>query len=175
MSNKLSSDKQTRNEAVPFVASSFCYGTPMTTGEISEDADAITGSSTTIYIRCATPKYANLVEAYLTLIMAVGSALTVKVAIGYFDTDDITAITSYSQSYIDASHYRITGTTSAIASSGGILLLDGLNLLPELPKRNDSDFNENGFVLILQFSRARTGSDTVTLYEIDGSALLGLI
>jgi len=172
----IASDKTTRMEAAPFEARPFYTGgQDITTYKWHTDADYLVDSSTLVLpIRCCTPRHCNIVEMYLNMLLQVTSALTVKVAIGYFDTDGVTPITSYPQSYIDEYHRKITGSDSVISSSGTLLLLDGLNLLPSLPKRGDAVFNEDAFVLILQFSRTRTSSEKVLVFELSGSAMLNL-
>ena len=173
---KIVSDKTTRVEAAPFEARPFYTGAQdITTVKWHTDADYLVDSSTLILpIRCCTPRHCNIVEMYLNMILQVTSSLTVKVALGYFDTDGVTPVASYSQAYIDAYHRKITGSDSVMSSSGTLLTLDGLNLLPSLPKRGDDIFNEDAFVLILQFSRTRTSSEKIIMFELSGSAMLNL-
>jgi len=169
----ITTDKRTRDDAIPFEATPFTNSGIGTDGTL--DAGTIISSSTLITIRCCKPDRGSLVEAALNLQMAVGSALTVKVAIGRFDTDGFNAVASYTQAEIDASHARITGSSSAIASSGSSLLIDGLNIFKEIPKSGSANYSQDGFVLVLQFSRARTGSDSLKRFYVMCSALMGLI
>lgn len=168
---KIISDKATRGQAIPFIAEPF-DGSDGVTGL---DRDKIISSDLIVPIRCCTPHNSNLIEAHLNLIITAGSALTVKVAIGRFESDDFTAVDSYTEGEINAGHRQLTGTDTAIASSAGTLLVDGLNLLKGIPKRGDTNFSEDGFVVVLQFSRARTGSDELLKFEPLCSALMGLI
>ncbi len=173
---KTVSDKKTRQSAIPFIASSF-YQAGYTTDSdaiATTDTSAVDSSGLIVPIRCATPRYANLVEAYLNLILEVDSSLSLKIAIGKFDADEITPILSYSQEYIDQIHKKLTGQEDALISSGGSLFVDGLNILPSIPKRGEEGFVEDGFIIILQFDRARTSSDHVRLFEVPCSALFGL-
>lgn len=165
------SDKKTRAQAIPFEAKPFYFGDP---NNPDADNDSIIDSDLFVYIRCVTPSHLNLVEAYLNMRVVVGSVLTVKIAIGEFASDGRSAQEDYTQGDINLSHQKLTGGDSAISSSGGVLFIDGLNILPEIPRRGDSIFNEDGFVLILQFSRARISGDSLSFFDVPCSALMGL-
>jgi len=169
----ITTDKKTREHAIPFEATAFTNSSIGTNGTL--DAGKIISSDTLVAIRCCKPDRGTLMEAALNLQLTVGSALTVKVAIGRFNTNGYDAVSSYTQAEIDASHTRITGSNSAIASSGSTLFVDGLNIFKEIPKAGSANYNQDGFVLLLQFSRARTGSDILKRYNIMASALMGLI
>ena len=171
--NKLISDKSTREKAVPFLAEPFDGRT--TSGANRIDKFTIISSDTIAIIRCCTPVDTNLVEAHLDLIIATGSSLSVKIGIGKFDSDGITAIDIIDQyNDIDKKHRMITGSDDPIESSGGILFIDGMSILKAIPQRGHADFNEKGFIILLQFDRARTGSDSLTKFAIVCSALMGL-
>lgn len=166
-------DKRTRDTAIPFEAYSFSTSAHGDAGEL--DAGLIRSSTLTVPIRCATPDRVELIEAHLNLILNVHSATTVKVAIGRFNSDMITVAT-LTQDEIDRSHRKITGTDTAIASSGGVLFIDGINILPAIPKRGDANFNPDGFVVVLQFSRARTSTnDVYRRFDVMCSAQMGLL
>lgn len=171
--NKIVSNKSTRDIATPFVALSYDGQTyDGITLESLDDATIVSSTRLLAIIRCCTPYGTNLIEAHLNLTMTCATPLSVKVGIGYFDIDDITAIESYSN--INQQHEFLTGSSSAIASSGGTLFIDGLNLYPLIPKRGDANFNEDGFVVLLQFDRLRSG-DTLKKFEMICSSLMGLI
>lgn len=177
-----------RDVSIPFEATSF---TDSITGDILQTTDYIEVGTTDAGliipwdasipdvtlcpIRCCTPRVGSLTAMTLDLEMDVASALTLKVAIGYFDTDGITAVSSYAAGYVDDMHAQITGGASAIASSGGVLFVDGLNIFPYVPKSGDSTFNQDGFVLLLSFSRSRTTADSIKRFQVLGSADLGQI
>ena len=172
-------DKATRFTAVPFVATP--YGTNIgqpNYDDVAQPVEWNTGLSVAVnalrVMRLCRPDRGNLIQAYLNLFMNVGSALTAKVAIGRFDTDGITPVTP-TQAEIDAGHLALTGSSSAIASSGGTLIIDGLNLLRLIPKKGDTNYNEDGFVLIIQFSRNLTTSDFPTRFEVSCSMQMGLL
>lgn len=174
-----SSDKATREKAIPFEATSYRNnsGGGIATGMIGvTDAGLIQSSTLLVPIRCSTPDRGALTEAHLNLVMGVHAATSVKVAIGRFDTDGITAVTSYTQAEIDAMHLKLTGLSAAIASSGGTLFIDGLNVFPLIPKRGDTNFNADGFIILLQFDRARvSANDVYRRFLVMCSAQMGLI
>lgn len=174
-----SSDKSTREKAIPFEATSYRNnsGGVVGTGMIGvTDAGLIRSSTLLVPIRCATPDRGALTEAHLNLTMQVDSLTNVKVAIGRFEADGITAETSYFATEIDSAHKAITGSDTPIASSGGTLFLDGLNIFPLIPKRGHPNFNPDGFVVLLQFDRARVSAgDVYGRFLVMCSAQMGLV
>ena len=174
---KTISDKSTRKEAIPFIAYSWQgSGTDGFVFVPYDSSTIISEDETLAVIRCATPYGSNLVEAHLNLQINCVNPLGVKVAIGYFDTDDVTSIKTYSDTYIDTQNEFLTGSSGYVASSGGVLFIDGLNVYPKIPKRGEANFNENGFVLLLKFDRLRVfDDDELKKFEVSCSALLGLI
>lgn len=167
-------DKRTRERSVPFEASSFSNSSSGDNG--ASDAGLLRSSSLLVTVRCSTPDRGVLTEAHLNLIMAVNAATNVFIGIGRFDTDGITAIGTYDPADIYAMHRKITGSDSPIASSGGTLFLDGINILPLIPKRGDANFNADGFVLIFLFNRTRTTSnDILRRFNVMCSAQMGLL
>ena len=176
---KSQSDKATRFTAVPFTAMPFGLNLGIPNNEDTiQPIDWSTGASTAAnalrVMRLTRPDRGNLIQAYLNLFMNVGSAITAKVSIGRFDTDGITKVTP-TQAEIDAGHKALTGTDTPFSSSGSNLFIDGLNLLSLIPKKGDTNYNEDGFVLIVQFSRNLTTSDFPTRFEVSCSMQMGLL
>lgn len=168
------SNKKTRDQSIPFVASTFRNSSGGTVG--TTDAGLIRSSSTLIAIRCSVPDRATLTEAHLNLLMNVAAATNVYIGIGRFDTDGITAISSYTDDQIKAMHRAITGGDTPIASSGGTLLVDGVNIFPLIPKRGSANFNADGFVVIMQFNRSRvSASDVLKRFDVMCSAQMGVV
>jgi hypothetical protein len=167
----ISSDRSQRRTATPYQSTPW---TDFRGGKISYPEHLTSTTALTVALRMTTPAFAKVVEAHLTMQMNIGSSLSVKLAIGSFDIDSVTPLTP-AQAEIDRQNLLITGSSSGIASSGSVLLLDGIDLLPFLPKRGDASFSEVGFVLIMQFSRLRTTSDTVRRFDMQMSADLGIV
>lgn len=172
---KITSNKSTRDVSTPFVALSFDGQEYDGTLESLDDATIVSSTRLLAIIRCCTPYGTNLTEAHLNLTITCSTALSVKVGIGRFDTDNITAIEAYGGDVINQQHEFLTGSSADIASSGGVLFIDGLNLYPLIPKRGETNFNEEGFVVLLQFNRVRTGTDVLKKFEMICSSLMGLI
>jgi hypothetical protein len=169
-----------RKTAVPFTALPFgvAFGRANTNDSI-QIGSPLTGEpfGTTPALRVmrlSKPDRGNMIQAYLNLFMTVVSPLTAKVAIGKFMADGVTAATP-TQAEIDAGHLALTGTTAEYASSGGNLIVDGLNVLKKIPKKGDAEYNENGIVLIVQFSRDLSPTnDTVRRFELSCAMEMGL-
>lgn len=167
-------DKATRKNAIPFEATAFSNSSSGTAG--TTDAGAIRSSSLLVTVRCSTPDRGALTEAHLNLLMGVHAATSVYIGIGRFNTDTVTAISSYTNDEIIAMHQKLTGKTTPIASSAGTLFIDGLNILPLIPKRGHANFNADGFVLILLFSRSRvSANDVLRRFNVMCSAQMGVL
>lgn len=166
----IATDRRLKKNAAPFEALPFGLGR----GGSSLDTYTILESDLTIFIRCATPYAANIITAALTLLMDVGSDIELKIGIGSFETDGVNAVTTTSQADIDRVHEIITGSSSPLASSGGVLFVDGVNIWPVIPKPGSTNYNPDGFVVILQFDRARDGDDDLKKFFVLCSAEMGL-
>lgn len=172
-------DKGTRTTAIPFSAMSYGVNLGIPNDEDTvqpinwTDGTSIAANALRV-MRLARPDRGNLIQAYLNLYMRVGSSLTAKVAIGRFASDGITVVTP-NQYEIDAGHLALTGTSTPFSSSGSNLIIDGLNLLKLIPKKGDANYNADGFVLIVQFSRNLTTSDFPTRFEVSCSMQMGLL
>lgn len=169
-----STDKRTRDNAVPFIATPY---NDSSFGEKGSDFYKLIESGLSIAaIRCSTPDRGVLVEAHLNLLINVASPLEVLIGIGRFDSDGITAITSYTGEEIVQAHKSLTGSETPIASSGSTIFIDGLNILPLLPKRGDANFNADGFVVYFKFNRTRNNVTELTKkFEVVCSTQMGLL
>lgn len=165
-------DKKTREKAIPYQSTPWSNSSAGTNG--TTDAGLIISSDLIVPVRMTTPDRGHLIEAHLNFFLAVVSSLTLKIGIGRFDTDGVTPITSYTQNEIDEIHKKIFGSASAVASSGSTLIVDGVDIAKVIPKRGETNFNADGFVLLFQFSRARV-TDTITRFDLQCSSLLGLL
>lgn len=168
-----STDKRTRDKAIPFEATTFSNSSSGTAG--ASDAGLIRSSTLRVAVRCSVPSNGVLTEAHLNLIMGVHSATSVKIGIGWFDTDGISAFNPDSID-ISAMHKRLTGSDTPIASSGGTLFVDGVNILPLIPKEGEANYNQDGFVVLLLFDRARvSANDVYRRFDVMCSAQMGLL
>jgi hypothetical protein len=173
----IQSDKTTRKTSVPFVATPFAnqFGTPYMTDYIRIQETVYDALINPLYVmRLSKPERGNLMQAYLNLIMTVSSSVTVKVGIGRFDTDGLTVITP-TQAEIDASHLLLNKTISPIASSGTSLIIDGLNMISQIPQKGETNYNADGIVLILQFSRSLVYTEKVVRCELSCAMEMGLL
>lgn len=171
------SDKGTRKTAVPFVATPYGYNLGLPSEDAIQLVDFLGNISTTTALRVmrlCKPERGDLIQAYMNLFMTAGSALTAKVAIGRFDTDGINVVAP-TQAEIDAGHLALTGTATPFTASGGSLIIDGLNLVKLIPKLGQTNYNKDGFVVIVQFSRDITSSDPVRRFEVSCSVQMGLL
>lgn len=185
-------DNALRKTAIPYYANAFGYN--RTT---SSDQDIGSGSSgnddigtyfqptygtpgTINPIRFLQPYYGDIIEANLNLAFQLASAESarqLRLAIGTFQSDGITPTTSYTDSYINASHQLITGLTAPFSiSAAGSFSQNKLNLFPALYKRGSANFVEDLFVLLLVFDSAPSvGSGwAFTKCEINCTAQMGL-
>lgn len=167
-----SSDKKTRDVAIPFEATAFGR---IASGSYDDSAEMLSTTKLLVAVRCSTPDRGALTEAHLNVQMTVGSALKAKIAIGRFASDGITAVESLSDIDLDIMNKQITGQPDGIASVGSTLLIDGVNLFPFIPKRGEAGFNADGFVLIFKFNRVRTSSDQMKRFDLQCSAQMGLL
>lgn len=166
-------DKRTREKAVPFIATPYSNSSA---GGIASDALAVRSAALIVPIRCSTPDRGALTEAHLNMNLRVHSSTSVYIGIGRFNADGITAYTGIGSDEIIQMHKKITGSSSPIASSGGTLLIDGVNIFPLIPKRGHANFNQDGFVIMLLFNRERvSANDILRSFEPMCSAQMGLI
>lgn len=166
----IETDRNQRKTATPFESTPWCDSR---LGAIQYSENLLSTTDLTVALRMTSPAFASIIEAHITAVLTVGSSIAVKLAVGSFATDGTTTVMP-SQSVIDSQNLRITGSSSGVASSGSELLLNGINLLPFIPRRGDATFNEDGFVLVMQFSRLRTTSDVVRRFDMQMSADLGI-
>lgn len=153
------SNLKLRDDAVPFIS--------WHQGEFLLTTNALK------YFTCPLVANSNLIEAYLTLFLPVDSPVSCRVSIGEWDASGVNAIATNDLTYRTESHTKLTGNSSIIASVGGVLILDGIDLLAERAK-----FNDHGFVLILAFTRTLSTTEIQLLSEkllISCSAQMGLI
>jgi hypothetical protein len=117
------------------------------------------GASKICPIRILQPHYGELIECYADLQLtpvAGDSDLTMKLAIGRFQSGSYDPVTSYTDEEINASWRKIRGTDTPMSVTGGVIAADLLDLLAALPKYGDSSFREDAFVLLIVFNKVPT-------------------
>lgn len=177
---QITSDKQTRKEAVTFRGQWFSNLNYGGTGSTLEDGQAdgdlrdfSLGSSTKV--RIATPAKGQLIEARLTTRFTVPSTAGTQLSIyiGKFNSDGVTMQT-ISDTEIAQMHKRLTGLDSPYTfTAGQEVFIDGLNLMPLIPERGDTEFNEDAFIIGLKLSLAGSSSQwRLRDFKVDCSTLL---
>lgn len=170
MTRTITSDKQTRKNAVTFQGLWYSnttsgVGNSLDDGFADGDlADFADGNSA--LIRIATPAKGDLIEARLTInaVFPFSGVNEFRCYIGKFDTDGVTALGQNATEI--ARQYKIL-TGSAVSfyyPAQGNLFVDGLNLMPLIPKRGDAEFNEDGFVIGIELFSKDNPEDFV-LYD----------
>lgn len=159
-------DKRLRQNAIPFQGKWFSNYTGTSTGAqlVNQIADgdlkafADGGSA---YVRIARPMKGDLVEARLSINAAfpVTGAAAFRCAIAPFSSDGVTAST-LSLEEVDRQYKILTGQSSSFYyPSQGNLIVDGLNLMPLIPKRGETNFNEDGFIIYLELTIKDNATD----------------
>lgn len=114
------------------------------------------GAARVCPIRILQPHYGELIECYVDLQLtpaAADSGLTMKLAIGKFQSGSYDPVTSYTDEEINASWRQIRGTDTPLSVSSGVIAADLLDLLDALPKYGDSNFRDDAFVLLVVFNK----------------------
>lgn len=149
------------NLAVPFranwydnsgVGNTFLPGISYAGGGVTGDLGTTlgTGNGNGGMIRLTRPFYGDIISAQITLqaTTPVLSPTTIRFFKGDFDTDGVTAITSYSADRKTTDWFKISGFSAALDyGSQDNVFIDGMDISYIIPRRGDSDFNEDGFIL----------------------------
>lgn len=186
-------DRALRSSAIPYYANVWGYNR-------GEQSDQDISSSTNIGdlanlipssyfgagtiqainpVRVLQPVYGDIIEANLNLkfkLRGAESTRQFRVAIGEFD-GLYDAETSYSESYIDESHKKITGRETPFSIAGGETFnVARLNLYPAMYHRGNEKFRDDAFVVLLVFDQApsKASGYTFTKFEVDCTAQMGL-
>lgn len=175
-------NKSTRNKAIPFESLPFLRGNPHGTAAPNDVELGLLHPTVSqiVPIRMTTPAAGQLTEVYFSIILhaATAAGFSVRIMIGSFSNDDLAATSSYTEAEIATGHLILTGTSDPyVVAAGESLFIDDLNLLPGIPVAGDSDFKEDGFVLVLAFDAAPDNSDgwSVDSFRVTCSAQMGLI
>lgn len=143
--------------AVPFRANwfddSLTIGNQFEPGIVTDSGDLnciMTGSGNGGMMRLLRPYYGDIISANLTLqaTTPVLSPTTLRFFKGDFQSDGITAVTSYTEARKASDWKKISGFSSALDyGSQDNVFIDGMDIMSIIPKRGDSDYNEDAFIL----------------------------
>lgn len=128
-------------------------------------------------VRMTRPTKGDLVELRLTIqgTAPTGAPTTLRFAIGTFDTDGITAIAP-SETTISQHMTALFGSSAPLSyGSEAEILIDGISLMPVIPKKSDPDYNEDGFVLYVEINGSETDDITIREFKVDGSVQIGVL
>lgn len=173
----------TRSKAIPFRANwydennSIGNAFPLV-GVIPSRSDIYELSiGTSGAIRLAVPASGSLVETRLTLQAVNPSASTaIRLGIGRFAADGLTAISSYSPDEITAMHRKLNGTDSPLVfSAGASILIDNMDLLKAIPKEGQANYSRDGFVLYIEIVSTDVTGFTLRSFKVSGSVLMGVL
>ena len=130
-------------------------------------------------MRFCRPYAGDIITSKLTMLgtAPTGGTTQIRFYKGDFNADGTTAVTTYSEERITADHLAITGTTAPFTfTSGSTMFIDGLDLRKIIPKKSDSDFNADGFILGVDI--VTTGDDTTAIikrFTVDCTAQMGVL
>lgn len=152
MTRQIISDKRTRVHSIPFrgqwYAPAGVVSVSLEDGVADGDLEAF-AEGNAAQVRIARPAKGDLIEARLT-INAVTPPIggnTFQIYVGDFDTDGITPLT-LSADEIARRHEILTGFSAPLDyGSQDNVFIDGLNLMPLIPKRGETGFNEDAFIV----------------------------
>lgn len=178
-------DFSLRRLAVPFRAN--WYDSTLTIGNVFESGIAgVTGDLNVIgtangdggQIRLTRPYYGDIISAVLTLqaTAPVLSPTTLRFYKGDFNADGVTAVTSYSEARIASDWFKISGFNAALDyGSQDNIFIDGMDITSIIPKRGDSDYNEDGFILGVDLVNRDPADWYLYNFKVDCTVQLGEI
>lgn len=176
-------DKALRTKSIPFRASWF--DSSGLGNQFDEAGVAITGDITVIKsgagnggsIRIARPAKGDLIAARLTLVAVtpVLSPTTIRLAVGSFDTDGLTAVAPDTNK-ITLDHKKITGRDAALTyGSQANVLIDGVDFAPCIPKRGETGFSEDGWVMYIELVNRDPTDWHLYTFKVDCQVQLGVL
>lgn len=148
-------NKALRDHAQPFISefiesSSLSYG-----GSLLDNPEYLDTGGLTVAVPMTQPEKGDITEAYLFMEMVAPSnyPLDVFVGIGYYagGANEIVPQTSYTNAYLLEQHVKATGHTDPLHAAAGATLLVEADFSRSIPRRGDSDFVSDGFVLLVTF------------------------
>lgn len=146
----------------------FLQGSPLTLSDYNDFFPATysgsavlpqIGASKVCPIRILKSHFGELAECYVDIDINVASGdsdLTLKFAVGRFQSSSYDRVLTYSDAEINSSWRRMHGSDTPLSVSGGKISADLINLLGALPRYGDPNYIEDAFVLILAFNKTPT-------------------
>lgn len=176
-------DNALRTRAIPFRAN--WYDNTSGIGNQFEPGVTATGDLTAIgtgagnggLIRLCRPHYGDIVSAFLTLqaTAPVMAPTELRFYKGDFDSDGLTALSTYSEARKAGDWLEISGFSDYINyGSQDNVFIDGLDISPIIPKRGDSDYNEDGFILGVDLSCRDPADWYLYNFKVDCIAQMGV-
>ncbi len=177
-------DLSLRNKAIPFRANWY-DNTSGVGNQFEPGATTVTGDLTVIrtgngaggLIRLCRPHYGDIISAFLTLqaTAPVLAPTTLRFYKGDFNSDGLTAVTSYSETRKAGDWFKISGFESALDyGSQDNVFIDGLDIGYIIPKRGDADYNEDGFILGVDLVNRDPADWYLYNFKIDCIAQMGV-
>ena len=177
-------DNALRRLAVPFRPN--WYDSSTSIGNVFEPGSTTTGDLTCIgtalgnggRIRLTRPYYGDIISANLTLqaTTPVLSPTTLRFYKGDFNADGFTAATSYSEARIAADWLAISGFNAALDyGSQDNVFIDGMDISYIIPKRGDSDYNADGFILGIDLVNRDPADWYLYNFRVDCQVQLGAV
>lgn len=156
-------DKRLRVNHIPFRGTWFSNGA---LGVGSQLADGVAdgdlagfAQGNAAQVRIARPAKGDLVEARLTInaVSPPTGFSELSIYVGDFDTDGLTPLTLSADEI--ARRWKILSGFNAPLSVGvqDTYYIDGLNLMPLIPKRGEAGFNEDAFIVGLNLVNRDAG------------------
>ena len=166
------SDKRLRQHQIPFQGKWFSNYSATNTGSqlangIADGDLALFATGQSSQIRIARPMKGDLTQAKLMINAVAPDVGIIEFGfyIGSFDTDGVTPLTLSREETLRR-HKLLTGRTDFILyGNQANIYWDGLNLLPFIPKRGETGFNEDAFILGIVCEIKNTPSQPFYMFD----------
>lgn len=153
-------DKRLRQHAIPFQGKWFSNyvgtgtGSQLANGVADGDLAPWANLAQSTQIRIAKPSKGDLVQARLSFnaVSSDGGFTEMILYWGDFDTDGVTPL-ALTRAEMIRRHKLLTGRSAEF--NFGVqnnIIIDGLNFMPFIPKRGDAGFNEDAFIIGIDYS-----------------------
>lgn len=173
-----------RKGAIPFratwfdqnaIGNQFDSEAGETTGDLA--LTIATGQGNGGSIRMTRPAKGDLLSARLTLeaVTPVLSPTTIRLAVGTFAADGVTAVAPSAATIAEHSRILLGNAAGWSYGSQDNVFIDGIDFGPLIPKRGDADFVEDGWVLYVELSLKDPSDWTLFTFKVDCTVQLGAL